>query len=58
MMSKDKRIELHKCARCQNWMDDEEATYCPKCEAEYLETHEPEYDDPLDQARADSMAGE
>lgn len=55
-MSKDKRRQNKACLRCENWAEDG-SELCEQCERDLLEQLEPEYDDALDQERADSMTG-
>ena len=55
-MGKDKRENRKACARCENWAE-EDSELCWECEEEAIKELEPEYDDSLDQERADSMIG-
>ncbi len=55
-MGKDKRNNRKGCARCENWAE-EGSELCWECEQDVLNEIEPEYSDPLDQERADSMVG-
>lgn len=62
-MGKDRRSQRTQCLRCEQWAL-EGSELCEECEqnalneltvVEYLRDR---YEDPLDQARADSMVGE
>ena len=68
-MGKDRRVQQHKCLVCDQWTEDE-SELCLRCEADAVKAmwgeeiphglgtrRLPEYDDPLDQARASSMEG-
>jgi predicted amidophosphoribosyltransferase len=58
-MGKDHRQESKRCTRCGEWTESE-TELCDECQEDALEEvpfSVPEYLDPLDQARADSMVG-
>lgn len=54
-MGKDKRDQRRACLRCENWAE-EGSELCAACEEESLQELA-QYEDRLDQERADSLEG-